>query len=146
MPMGYVPRRTLYKLDFSETEHAGLEVVTRSASMAALLDIMTLADEVESAGVKKAGRADLDRLFALFDEVLHDWNVETEDGEPVPPTMEGLLSQDPSFVMTVITAWGQAMTRAPADLGKGSGSGGISEVTPPGLAEASLASSPGRRF
>ena len=110
--MGYVPRRTLYKLDFAETEHAGLEVTTGSASMAALLDILSLADNVEAAGLKNADRGQMDQLFGLFDEVLVSWNVETEDGGAVPATKAGLLSQDPEFVMTVITAWASAMAKA----------------------------------
>jgi hypothetical protein len=114
--MGYVPRRTLYKLDFSQTEHAGLEVTTRSASMAALLDILALAETVEAAGTQNADRGQVDRLFGLFDEVLFAWNVETEAGEEVPASKAGLLSQDPEFVMTVITAWVQAMVKAPPPL------------------------------
>jgi hypothetical protein len=135
--MGYVPRRTLYKLDFSETEHAGLEVVTKSASMAALLDILSLADVVEAAGLKNADRTQMDRLFSLFDEVLVSWNVEAEDGGAVPATKDGLLSQDPEFVMAVINAWAQAMAKAPTDLGKGLGSGGISAEATAALTSAS---------
>lgn len=120
---GYVPKRTLYKLDFAETEHAGLEVTTKSASMAALLDILGLADSVEAAGLKNADRAQMDKLFGLFDEVLVSWNVETEAGEPVPASKDGLLSQDPEFVMTVIGAWAEAMTKAPPPLPKGSSGG-----------------------
>ena len=129
--MGYVPRRTLYKLDFSETEHAGLEVTTKSASMAALLDILSLADNVEAAGVKNADRGQMDRLFGLFDEVLTAWNVETEDGEAVAATKDGLLSQDPEFVMTVIGAWAAAMAKAPPPLPPGSNGGGTSPPSIP---------------
>ena len=123
---GYVPRRTLYKLDFSQTEHAGLEVTTKSASMAALLDILGLADTVEAAGLKNADPAQMGRLFGLFDEVLVSWNVEEEDGTPVPATKAGLLSQDPEFVMTVISAWAQAMSKAPPNLPNGSSNGATS--------------------
>src|SRR6185437_12408108 len=122
--MGYVPKRTLYKLDFSETEHAGLEVTTKSASMAALLDILGLADQVEAAGLKNADRGQTEQLFTLYDDVLVEWNVETETGEPVPASKAGLLSQDPEFVMTVIAAWAQAMSKAPPPLPSGSSAGG----------------------
>jgi hypothetical protein len=136
--MGYVPKRTLYKLDFSQTEHAGLEVITKSASMAALLDILSLADVVEAAGLKSVDREQIATLFGLFDEVLHAWNVETEDGQPVPATKAGLLSQDPEFVMTVIGAWALEMSKAPPPLQGGSSFGGISAEEPTlGLGEAS---------
>lgn len=134
--MGYVPKRTLYKLDFSETEHAGLEVTTKSASMAALLDILSLADTVEAAGLKNADQQQMIRLFGLFDEVLVNWNVETEDGGPVPATKDGLLSQDPEFVMTVIAAWASAMSKVPPPLPNGSSGGGTTGV------EASIPMSP----
>lgn len=127
--MGYVPKRTLYKLDFSQTEHAGLEVTTKSATMAALLDILSLSDNVEQAGVKNVDRDQLEKLFGLFDEVLVSWNVEEEDGTPVPATKAGLLSQDPGFVMEVIGAWGTAMAKAPPPLPKPS-SGPLEETIP----------------
>lgn len=119
----YVPKRTLYKLDFSQTEHAGLKVVTRSAPMGALLDILGLADQVEAAGVKNADRGQLVTLFGLFDTILVEWNVGTDGGERVPASKEGLLSQDPEFVMTVIAAWAQAMSKAPPPLPAGSSTG-----------------------
>ena len=136
--MGYVPKRTLYKLDFSETEHAGLEVVTRSASMATLMAVLELADEAEQATAKDA-LGKLDDLFALFEGVLVSWNVETDDGEPVPATKAGLLSQDSGFCLTVIQMWAREMTQAPPTSPTASGPGGTS--VPEGLAEASRPSS-----
>lgn len=136
--MGYVPRRTLYKLDFSATEYAGLEVVTRSASMGALLRILELADEAEQSAAKDA-MAKLDELFAMFEGVLVSWNVEDEDGRAVPTTKAGLLTQDSSFVLAVIQMWGREMTQAPPTSPIASGSGATS--APPGLAEASRPSS-----
>ncbi len=141
--MGYVPKRTLYKLDFSQTEHAGLEVVTRSASMGMLLRILELADEAEQAGPKES-LARLDELFSAFEGVLVSWNVEDEDGQAVPAAKAGLLSQDSGFVLTVIQMWGREMTQAPPTSPIASGSGATS--APPGLAEASQPSSSGQRF
>ena len=37
--MGYKPPKTVYKLDFSETEYAGLEVTVRSAPVGQLMDL-----------------------------------------------------------------------------------------------------------
>lgn len=138
--MGYRPPRTLYKLDFSETEYDGLEVVTRSASMGALLAILELAEQAEEARPAEALKK-LDELFGLFEGVLESWNVETEKGDPVPATKAGLLTQDSSFVLAVIQMWGREMTQAPPTSPTASGSGAIS--VPEGLAEASQPSSPG---
>ena len=140
--MGYVPKRTLYKLNFAETEYAGLEVVARSASMAVLLAILELAEQVEESGPKEA-LAKLDELFGLFGTVLESWNVETEAGDPVPATKAGLLSQDPGFTLALILMWGREMTQAPPTSPTGSGDGAPS--APPGLAEASQPSLPEQR-
>lgn len=137
--MGYVPPRTQYKLDFSQTEYAGLEVVTRSASMAALLAILELAEAAEDAASGAESLRKLDELFGLFEGVLVSWNVETEDGVPVPPDKAGLLGQDSGFCLAVIQMWAREMTQAPPTSPTASGSGATS--APPGLAEASQPSS-----
>jgi hypothetical protein len=111
--MGYTPKRTLYKLDFSETEHAGLEVVTRSMPVGGLLKIAGL---VEAADAENPDLGDLDELFRRFASVLVSWNVETDDGQPVPADFDGLAGQDFDFVLPVINAWILAMSRAPRPL------------------------------
>lgn len=125
--MGYVPKRTLYKLDFSQTEYAGLEVTTRSASMDVLLEVLELSDLFEQSGIKAIDKKQLDAVFGLFGQVLHSWNVETEDRQPVPATKDGLLSQDPEFVMAVVAAWAGEMTQAPPPLPGGPNSGATSK-------------------
>ena len=135
---GYVPKRTLYKLDFSQTEYAGLEVVTRSAAIGVLLRILELADEAESASLKDS-MGKLDELFGLFESALVEWNVEDEGRRPVPATKAGLLSQDSSFCLAVIQMWAREMTQAPPTSPTASGDGATS--VPPGLAEASRPSS-----
>lgn len=135
--MGYVPKRTLYKLDFSKTELAGLEVTTKSASMDVLLEVLELTDVFEQSGLKEITRQQLDTVFGFFGQVLHSWNVETGSGEPVPATKDGLLSQDPEFVMAVIAAWAAEMTQAPPPLPAGSSSGATSKEAALGLASLS---------
>jgi hypothetical protein len=141
--VGYVPKRTFYKLNFSETEYDGLEVVTRSASMATLLAILELAEQAEDATSGVALKK-LDELFGLFETVLESWNVETEKGKPVPATKAGLLTQDSAFVLAVIQMWGREMTQAPPTSPTASGPGATS--VPEGLAEASRTSSAAQRF
>lgn len=127
--MGYKPRRTLYKLDFSETEHAGLEVTTTSVTLGALLEFTEMSDAAES-GVDQAA---VRRLFGEFARVLVDWNVEDDAGAPVPQTLEGLLSLEFGFVMAVINAWIGALSKAPPPLPAGSASGGTSPEASLGL-------------
>ena len=49
------------------------------------------------ASVKGAPGAAARQLFAKFAARLESWNV-TKNGEPVPPTLEGVLAQDAAFV------------------------------------------------
>jgi hypothetical protein len=123
---GYEPERTLYKLDFSQTKHNGLQVTTASVTMGELLEFAGMADAAEGGRDAKAGQVLLER----FASVLEDWNV-TRGGEPVPATYEGLLSQEFGFVMFVISAWISEMAQAPPPLPGSSSSGGTSEAVPP---------------
>jgi hypothetical protein len=135
--MGYKPKRTLYKLDFSETEYAGLEVTTRSVSVKGLLAIAAAADEVDE--VSPAEDKVMD-LLGRFARVIVSWNVEDDDGQPLQPTVEVLLDQDFAFVMAIINAWIVAVSQAPPPLPGTSNSGATSpEASIPGLAEASSA-------
>ncbi|MGA5435483.1 hypothetical protein ACPCIZ_12915 [Streptomyces cellulosae] len=38
-------------------------------------------------------------------EALLDWNLEDEDGNPVPATADAFMAQDHHFVMAVSSAW-----------------------------------------
>jgi len=95
--MGYRPNRAPCKLDFTGTEYDGLEVVTRPMPMSVLLDVM--------AGSTKQDLESFRQTAATFAYALDSWNVEDDDGQPVPADLDGLLSQDPRFVSAVIMAW-----------------------------------------
>jgi hypothetical protein len=127
--MGYKPKRTLYKLDFSATEYAGLEITTRSVSVEGLLAIAAAADEIDEVSPAKGKVLD---LLGRFARVIVSWNVEDDDGQPVPVTVEALLDQDFGFLMTMITMWISSVSQAPPPLPGPSPSGATS-------AEASLA-------
>ena len=130
--MGYKPKRTVYKLDFSETEYAGLEVAVRAGSIEQLLALQELAD-------RDAMTADEARqMFAGFAALLVSWNVEDDDDKPVPATYEGVASQEPDFIKVIITAFYANVAGTPPPLPDGSNSGGTSaEGLTAGLAGAS---------
>lgn len=129
---GYKPKRTLYTLDFSETEHAGLEVTARGTSMGGLLKLMDIADELDgleeldSAADRQKIVAKMRELFAPFARVLVAWNVLDDDDQPVPASLDGLLSQEPEFVGFILSHYCSAMTQAPRPLPATSPSGGAS--------------------
>jgi hypothetical protein len=129
---GFKPKRTLYRLDFTGTDLEGLEVTARGSSMAELLEVLEGADGIESLKEldekQDAGKvaAAMREMVAPFARKLHGWNLLDDDDQPVPASLDGLLTQELDFVVAVITAYGQAMTAAPPPLPASSASGGIS--------------------
>jgi hypothetical protein len=128
--MGYKREKKIYNLVFSDPEMNGLEVKTESASLGAYLKIVELAMRMQSSGAEDLDLAALDELFGRFASVLVSWNLEVEavvNGEPVdqpvPATKDGLLDQDPDFVMAIINAWTSAVGDVGDGLGKGSTNG-----------------------
>jgi hypothetical protein len=96
--LGYCAEKT-YKLKFEQ--HPGLEVETRSTSVGELFEILPLADQVKATAPKEA----VEQLFGWFAKLLISWNLEHADGSPVPPTYEGLMTQDLGFALTVTMGW-----------------------------------------
>lgn len=117
--MGYVPKKRTYDLDFTGTDYEGLEITVR--------DMTT--DELISMPSSTTHEA----LVAAFAGQLVAWNVETEDGTPVPPTPENVRSQDRSMNQIVIERWLDALNGVPSGpLPQPSPDGGPSpEVTIP---------------
>lgn len=103
--MGYVRRARRFKLTFEDPEFEGLEVTAQSTSTGAVMHLLDLADmtpeKLKDAGVKQ----EMEELFRIFMDNVRGWNLESEDGEPVPCTYEGLMEQDMDFVLSMALAW-----------------------------------------
>ncbi|MGA5116848.1 hypothetical protein [Streptomyces pseudogriseolus] len=123
--MGYTPPRKTYHLDFSGTDLHGLEVSLRSLNVGELADLMELQTKVE-----QDPRNAMD-LFTLVAKKIVKWNVEDDDGNPVPSNLEGLREQDLSFVMALIKPWVDAMASIPLPLEQNSTGGPPSAPAPP---------------
>lgn len=65
----------------------------------------------------------LDEVFELLTDGLVSWNLEEEDGEPVPADREGVESLEMQLILGLLGDWIDKMTGAGADLGKDSKSG-----------------------
>jgi hypothetical protein len=119
--MGYRPPSTGSDLDFTGTQHEGLQVRMDSVPLGMLLEIGELAQGMQSGDLSQ-----MRVLFSMFAGLVEEWNVEDRKGEPVPATLDGVMSQDTAFVMAVITAWIKAVSSAPPPLPGSSESGGTS--------------------
>jgi hypothetical protein len=111
--VGYKRNRKIYNLVFDETtDWPGLEVQVRTLSMGQLVSVWS----GEGGGTSV-------RTFELFMDRLVGWNLEDEDGRPVPATREAVEAEDDDMVNAIVKKWTDAVLGVPAPLGVNSSSG-----------------------
>lgn len=128
--MGHRPRRTVFDLKFEDTtgdDETGdpLKVRAKSVSTARLLEIQSMAGELQSLDVNDpAATPELMKRFVelvhVFSSVIIEWNVEDDDGQAVAPTEDALLDQEPGFMLMIIMAWANAVAGVASPLPNGS--------------------------
>lgn len=117
--MGYKRNPKVYNLVFGDdTDYPGLEVQVRSLTMGQLFKTWTGDDTSNGAAA----------TYDLLVERLVSWNLEEEDGTPVPTTREAIDDQDDDMVMAIQKQWLAAVRGVPAPLESGSDSGATSPV------------------
>lgn len=135
--MGYKPKKKVYKLIFEDPELNGLEVKATSTPLGSFLDSMTdLTTKEEKPSDKLEARVAMasatvgafEKQLAEFANCLVEWNLEFDDGTPVPATVEGLRTQDIDFVKDILTAWQEAISGVSGPLDDSSTSGESSLV------------------
>ena len=130
--MGYRRQPTIYRLLFEEYE--GLEVMARSVSIDEYLKITKLADKMTTT----PGEEQVRELFSWFARRLVSWNLEDEDGTPIPATLQGLLGEELGFATKVVMAWVNKVVRVDPTSPPGSSPG----ASPPDPAQASIPMEP----
>lgn len=126
--MGF--RRPSYLVAFpAGSRFHGLEVRTRSVSFDRLMQIQRAVSslpasdsELNSLSADEGMRLTAE-LADSFAEALVSWNLEDDDGTPVPPTAEALRKEDGTMVLAVVMRWLDQVINVDEDLGKGSASG-----------------------
>jgi hypothetical protein len=120
--VGYRAPVKAYRLKFADEDMAGLEVTARSLPIGEFLKLSDLAGlaQDDPAAMSKGAT----ETFRVLAGALMSWNLEDEQGQPVPATYEGIVSQDLDFVMKIVNAWMSAMTDVAPPLPGGS-SGGV---------------------
>lgn len=114
--MGYKKQSRIYKLVFDDPDYEGLEVRAKSLSIGKMRKFMRDRDSDDEAAMEKS--------LEVFEGCLVSWNLEEEDGTPVPPNREGFDSLDVDFVMHLISVWMETITGVPDESplhGKSSG-------------------------
>jgi hypothetical protein len=107
----YKRQETIYKLVFADPEMDGLEVRVRDVSIGKLRQLVTLREDASD----DEQTEELDKLFNEFAKSLVDWNLDDENDDPVPATLEGILAQPGKFVMQIIGAWIETVSGVPKD-------------------------------
>jgi len=105
--MGHRRKSTIYKLTFDDTngeELAGLEVVTRGASLDQLFDIAKLGN-VDLLKLLETGIDELRAIYAGFPSRIVDWNHEDEEGRPIPADAANFFDEDYTFTLPILVAW-----------------------------------------
>lgn len=122
--MGYTPKRHVYVLDFDDPQYEGLEVRAVSADLGTFLELTSLAEIGDNPSMQDIGK--VGDLLIGFAKVLRGWNVTDDQGDPVPPTVDGLRSLEFGFCFAIVAAWIRATAGVAAPLAPGSNGGGPS--------------------
>lgn len=117
-------RRPLLKLRFVGQEFDGLVVRCRRPT----IDDHLAMDQLDSLRIDADSTPDavdeaIDRAYAVIVGLIREWNLEDEDGQPVPRTTAGLRAQDAVFVAAIVHAIREASTGVPSPLPGGSPNG-----------------------
>jgi len=103
-----IPRKTAL-LRF-EGEYEGAEVRCRlDVGMRTALEFVSIEDAEPKQMIELVER--------FCGKILVDWNLVTDEGDPIAPTPEALLDQPPGFVIALLTKWGETVVAVPAPLG-----------------------------
>jgi hypothetical protein len=159
--MGFRPEPTVYKLTFEGTALDGLTVRASACSVAEYTEMIRITttqqapidtsqlktpEDIQrvSAEIQKRSEEVVrnnDRMLELFATHLVSWDLEDMAGRVVPPTRDGIDSQERPLINQLIQAWQVALVSIPNPSKPDSSDGKISEEQSLGLGN--LSQSPG---
>jgi hypothetical protein len=118
--MGFRPPRKIYTLDFTGTDYDGAHVRMRGTTLAEQIHVEDLrASDAPDSGLE---------LFEFLASLLVDWNIEDDNEQPVPATLDGVRAQDFGFTVAIMNALQTAVTGVSAPLEPSSADGEPSAV------------------
>lgn len=133
--MGYKRNPKIYKLVFDETtDYPGLEVQVKTITMGQLIAMRTGKQDDDKDGTQVSVELLADRIVS--------WNLEDENGAPVPATLEAIYEEDDDLILGIINRWTDAVSavRAPLQQSSPSGEPSLVESVPMEALSESLAS------
>lgn len=119
--MGYKPKKTIYKLVFEEDpDMDGLVVRAHAGTLDDVLFFDTRVPEL------LAGTATNEQLVEMYGRIIAlvvDWNIEDDNGAPIPVSVEGFHSFEPEFCAKLMFGWLKAGRKVTGPLATPSDSG-----------------------
>jgi len=122
--MGFRKSTKLFRITFADSEYEGFEAYATSLKLGEMLAITSVASNLKS---QTFSDIDTETQFKVFGQALVSWNLEEEDGTPIPATYESLKDQDVDFVLKLIGGWFRAITSTDSPLNENSSDGATSE-------------------
>lgn len=117
--MGFRPQRKQYRITFPDSHDLhGLEMTARGMAVGELLGLTETHRAVTTGQDTATKLKAVSALLDTFARALQEWNLDDDDGNPVPPDRAGLDSLDFDQLLSGITAWVQAISVVPGPLGK----------------------------
>ena len=108
MPGYKVPRRTAHVTFDEGHEYHGAEInLNLDVPLRVLFEFQRLREDDPTAAFRR---------FA--EDVLDSWNIEADDGSPLPADYDGMAELPPAFVTALMDRWVAEGTTAPTPLGQ----------------------------
>ena len=115
--MARIKTPRIIDLSFTEGPNEGLNVRIKSIKFGKVRRMIALMDDDEK-DVEV-----MDEISTLLADSLISWDLQEEDGSPVPTTLEAIDDLEFAEVIDLVNKWLDHMTGPSDELGKGSPSG-----------------------
>jgi hypothetical protein len=80
----------------------------------------------QSAAISEDQKQLIETYKVFARDFLISWNIEDEDNEPYPASVDGIMSVDSDLVNTIVLGWIEAVTNPPQKSSDGLKDGGLS--------------------
>ena len=122
--MSYRKKPQVFTLTWdADSAYPGLTVRVRSVPVGEVTDLAGALYKVTSQGIAAASGA-MGTAMAMLAGHLVSWDLEEEDGTPVPVTLDAVRAQDLDLILAVLAEWMGAIAGVAPPLPQGSNGGG----------------------
>jgi hypothetical protein len=120
---GFRREKPVYLLRFEDDQFDGLEVTAKSLPLGEFFALQRLQEKAND----DADAAE--QVVRKLSEVLVSWNLEDDEGKPVPCEFSGVATLDLPFVLAIMSAWMEAVASVP-NRSPGNSNGGGTSLEP----------------